>query len=559
MRRFLLLALFMMPLLSFSVEIALYVTVDCCNPKVLVAEIEKIPGISVINEEYFKTKIENVLKKKNDYTLMDIIFASRILKIRYVVFVTEKSGTFQVYLIDSYSKSTKKLFVTSNAENVVDMVVKRLKDIFYKTDELSLFSFSIPKWKKGFLYKQGDIVVKDGKVFKSLLNHISCDENSPENDNGKFWKLSSNKIVAVYFPSWGIYSKSFTPLDVDGDSITHLIYAFANISDEGVCIVGDPVADYKNFKELVELKKKYPHLKILISVDGWNWSENFSKVALTEKSRERFVDSCIRKFIEGDFGKHGKYPDLFDGIDIDWEYPTGGGKYPGLPEDRRNFTLLMKKFREKLDDLSKKTGKRYLLAFAGGAHPEYIFKKVEMDKVSKYVDFIVVMTYDFNGSWSELTGFHNNLYEAPEDLTRVSYNLNVDRVIKNYIKAGAPKEKLLLGIPFYGRSWSGVKDENNGLFQPFSGVGPGTVEGGVVDYPDVVHRFQPVMKRFFHPEAQAVWLYGDGVFITYESTETATLKALYVIEEDLGGITVWEITMDQGCSCSGRFSTTNVK
>jgi chitinase len=251
-------------------------------------------------------------------------------------------------------------------------------------------------------------------------------------------------IVVGYFPSWGVVTKSFSVMDVKGDLITHLHYAFANISEDGLCVVGDPKIDLGvgedgrcekfggNFADLEKLKEKYPNLKVIISVGGWNWSKNFSKVAESEESREKFVKSCVETFIMGDFGSCGKHPGIFDGIDIDWEFPVSGGKYPGRPEDRKNYTLLLRDIRKILDEVEEKTGKHYTLSIAGGTSPDFIFKNTEMKEIGKIVDYVVVMTYDFHGSWSR-TGFNSNLYQYDEDPTSEIYN--VDTVISSYIAA----------------------------------------------------------------------------------------------------------------------------
>ena len=406
----------------------------------------------------------------------------------------------------------------------------------------------IEDWKEGTLYRKGDLVKRSGKTFECVKVHVSDEENAPPNPG--FWKRVRKKVVG-YFPSWGAVTKSFTPLDVKGDMITHLHYAFANISEDGECVVGDPRIDLGagedgscekiggNFAQLLKLKEKYPSLKVVISVGGWNWSKNFSKAASTEKSRERFAESCVRTFILGDFGRCGKYPGIFDGIDIDWEFPVSGGKYPGSEKDRENYTSLLKVLREKLDEIGKKTGRYYSLSIAGGSDPDFIFRNTQMSEIAKVVDYIVVMTYDFHGPWSK-TGFNANLYPYDEDPF-----LSVDTVIKSYIKAGVLREKILLGIPFYGRSWEGVPPEKNGLDQPGS-LGPGTIEGGILDYKDIKNRFEKRLKKFFHPKAQSTWLYGNGIFITYDDPLSVFLKSLYVVQEDLGGVAIWELSCDGG-------------
>lgn len=133
---------------------------------------------------------------------------------------------------------------------------------------------------------------------------------------------SKTKIILAYFTAWSIYERAYFVNDIDGAKLTHINYAFANISTDGTIVLGDPWADVEksfdgdtsdqpfrgNFNRLLKLKEKYPHIKTLISIGGWTWSSQFSDVALTDESRKKFAQSCI-EFIE-------KYS--FDGIDLDW-------------------------------------------------------------------------------------------------------------------------------------------------------------------------------------------------------------------------------------------------
>lgn len=166
----------------------------------------------------------------------------------------------------------------------------------------------------------------------------------------KHTSSSDEKRVVAYFTSWGGYARGIQVTDLDPNLITHLNYAFANVSADGEVVVGDSwidlektfpgdggwseSADFRgHFKQLELLKKKYPHLKTLISIGGWTWSKNFSDAAATPEGRKKFTDSAM-VFIT----KYG-----FDGIDIDWEYPVeGGDNIKHRAEDKENYTLLLK-------------------------------------------------------------------------------------------------------------------------------------------------------------------------------------------------------------------------
>lgn len=151
----------------------------------------------------------------------------------------------------------------------------------------------------------------------------------------------STKKIVGYYAAWSSYS-GFTPNKLDANKLTHINYAFANIGSDFKLVMGYPDKDPANFKMLQDLKIINPDLKILISVGGWTWSGKFSDAAATETSRSAFASGCV-EFIT----KYG-----LDGVDLDWEYPVGGGlaENSRRPEDKQNFTLLLKKIREKMDE-----------------------------------------------------------------------------------------------------------------------------------------------------------------------------------------------------------------
>lgn len=173
------------------------------------------------------------------------------------------------------------------------------------------------------------------------------------------YSQNPDKRLVGYFTSWSVYVRDYHVPDIPAEKITHINYAFANISPSvGTIVLGDPYADIDkyypgdswdpdslrgSFHQLQILKGNHPNVKTLISVGGWTWSVYFSNVALTPESRDVFATSCA-DFID-------EY--TFDGVDIDWEYPVSGGE-PGniyRPEDRENFTLLLVAIRGKLDSL----------------------------------------------------------------------------------------------------------------------------------------------------------------------------------------------------------------
>lgn len=338
-----------------------------------------------------------------------------------------------------------------------------------------------------------------------------------------------NKTTRIigYYASWSAYS-GFTPDKVDASKLTHINYAFANIGSDLKIALGDSYIDPLNFSKLRTLKQTYPGLKTLISVGGWSWSGKFSDVALTDASRTVFADSCVEFIL-----KYG-----FDGVDLDWEYPVSGGLPANVkrPEDKQNFTLLLKKLREKLDAQGLIDGKTYLLTIAGGAGSLYV-NNTELGTLHQYLDFGNIMTYDIHGTWDKYTDFNAPLYNSSE--TSPQYKWSVDSAVNAWLNAGFPADKLVVGVPFYGHKYNSVNNANNGLYQTFSGGSSITCANISANYLNASG-----YVRYFHPEAMVPWLFNGTTFISYEDEQSIGLKAQYIKSKNLGGAMIWELSQD---------------
>jgi chitinase len=346
--------------------------------------------------------------------------------------------------------------------------------------------------------------------------------------------------VVAYFAGW----TTARVADIPADSLTHVIYAFAQIID-GRCALRDaePDARYsEHFRQLQLLKREHPHLGTLVSVGGWNDSAPFSDAALTDASRQKFARSCA-EFV----ARYG-----FDGIDIDWEYPAGGGKDPdkARPEDTRNFTLLLKALRHQLDEQGTTDGKTYLLTIATPAGPGQ-YRLMQLDQVHAYVDWINLMTYDLTGNWSRKTGFNAPLFAPTDDdatTTQPANRLSVDDAVRAYLAAGVPPEKLVVGVPFFGHGFGGVPDVNHGLFQPHDHKTPRPAnDSDGWSYRALAAKYiDKSAGRFWHDGAKVPWLYdpASGIMITYDDPQSLRLKAEYVRAHNLGGVMIWELSQD---------------
>ena len=386
-----------------------------------------------------------------------------------------------------------------------------------------------------------------------------------------------------YFTSWGIYERNYLVKNLvtsgSAAKLTHLNYAFGNINSNGECFIvnqsgeGDAWADYGraftadqsvdavadrwdqplrgNFNQLKELKAKY-NLRTLISLGGWTWSKRFSDVALTPASREKFVRSCVDLYLKGNLpafdgaGGPGSGVGVFDGIDVDWEYPGSEGLAGNVyrPEDTRNYTLLMQEFRKQMDALSATTGKYYELTAAVPAAPAKV-AKYEVSEVARILDFINVMTYDFRGSWDAQgpTNFHSNLYPDPQSPGSADFKaFSVKTAIDAWRAGGAPAGKLVVGVPFYGRGWTNVIGGGSGLYQPANGAARGTYEAGFEDY-KVLGKVSGFTKHR-DPVTKQMWIFNGTTFWSFDDAQVLADKGAYIKANNLGGAMIWSMDGD---------------
>lgn len=330
--------------------------------------------------------------------------------------------------------------------------------------------------------------------------------------------------------------RNFDFSTIDASHLTHINYAFVNIS-EGEVVFDTTKIDGKaltpnDLVALNGLKEVNPDLQILASVGGWSWSGGFSDAALSEESRLKFALSCVRLVQQYQL----------DGIDLDWEYPnqTGAGNI-FRPEDVHNFTLMLKAVRNELDKAAQAEakGKHYLLTIATGADETYV-KNTELGELQQYLDFINIMTYDFYNGLHKVTGHHSNY--LPSAFPERDMNSMVNAV-DLHLKAGVPASKLNLGIPLYGRKWEGVKSVGGKvLFQDAETVGMGI---DYIDFADNIN--QNGFTRFWDETAKAPYLWNpeSKVFISYEDEESIQYKMEYLKSKGLGGVMFWEYCADR--------------
>ena len=367
-----------------------------------------------------------------------------------------------------------------------------------------------------------------------------------------------SKVVGGYFEEWSIYGANFNIANLQNngvaDRLTHLFYAFGGVSDTG-CLIADSWADYGspflptitgpytgplygNFAALLQLKQLHPNLKVMISLAG---ASGFSAAAATDASRQAFVASCIDLFINGNVAAGISAAGVFDGIDVDWEFPAAS--------DTPNVTLLMQEFRRQLDALGRANHRHYLLTMFGPAGQQN-FSNIELARVARTLDFYNVQGYDFHGTWETSTNHASPLFDSPQDPARAD-NFYIDYTINAYLQAGVPARKLILGIPLYGRGWTGVPSTNHGLYQTSSGPAPFDPADflqtpGVETYLTLSTAPASGYQSFFDRRRLSVWLYNESTqtFWTYDDPSTVRLKTIYINRSGLGGAFVWAVKDD---------------
>lgn len=359
--------------------------------------------------------------------------------------------------------------------------------------------------------------------------------------------------VVGYLASWGVRTKGAAIADLPAKDLTHIFYAFADIARDGSVTLGNRCTDVGacgrsaplpsrprgNFGELLRLKARNPHLKLAISIGGWGGSGRFSDAALTDAARRKFADAAIDLFIR-------RWPGLFDGIDIDWEFPVQGGLKGNVerPADKENFTLLLAELRRELDAQGKRDNRHYELTIAASARPSEI-ANIELDRIVPLLDFINVMTYDYHTGGS-IAHFNAPLFAAANDPTP---ELNVDASIRAFRSGGVPPEKLLVGIPFFARAYGGVPNVNAGLLQP-STSSPKEWKDSYGDWRRLARTLlrNPRYARHWEASARVPWLYDakSGTWISYDDPESVRAKMDYTRSRGLGGVIIWELGADDG-------------
>ncbi|MGA3372296.1 MAG: glycosyl hydrolase family 18 protein [Terracidiphilus sp.] len=396
---------------------------------------------------------------------------------------------------------------------------------------------------------------------------------------------SHGKIVGGYFEEWNIHysGRNIADLEKNGlaGQLTYLIYAFGNVTatSSPVCAIADPLDAYQdssvpgvngkafaaplygNYGAIRQLKQLHPHLKVLISLGGQAGNNvGWVTAAATPAGRAALASSCIDLFVKGNIAPGVQAPGIFDGFNIDWEYPAAA--------DKENFTALLKEFRVQLNALEKTTGKKYILSFDSPAG-EKNYVNINLKAAAAEVDFLTIDGYDYAGAWDKQTNEQSPLFETAENPLRAQA-FSIDETVSAYLKAGVPAAKYTMGIPAYAVGWTGVPNLNHGLYQNSAALSPVLVADGssLCPNPDTASPSPAcdtlltpgfltyaTVENLINKNGYIAWydevrveatLYNPATrtFYAYDNPRSVAAKTAYIKTRKLGGAYVWALNHD---------------
>ncbi|XP_042214243.1 acidic mammalian chitinase-like [Homarus americanus] len=354
---------------------------------------------------------------------------------------------------------------------------------------------------------------------------------------------ANDGVMVCYYGSWAVYRPDKGKFDVeaiDPAICTHLIFGFAGLSYDNKIRVLDPFNELCEnygkcaYNRFTALKEQNTELKTLLAVGGWNeGSPKYSNMAASPSLRKSFVDSSIELLKAHNF----------DGLDLDWEYPTQRG---GKPEDRVNYVTL-------LSDLNKALhANNMLLTAAVSAGKLTIDPAFDIPGVAQQVDWINLMAYDLHGAWDPYTHHQSGLYQYPDD-TGDNVYLNQDFAVNYWIDGGMPSTKIALGVPLYGRCWKlNSNTDEHGYYAPASQPGPAgpyTRSPGFLGYNEICE-FQKTESDWvveIAPGMNEPYTYSyshERIWCSYDDHDSCVVKANYAKGKNLAGMMIWSIETD---------------
>lgn len=348
-----------------------------------------------------------------------------------------------------------------------------------------------------------------------------------------------------YYENWAQYRNgayTYVPENVDATKLTHICYAFAmpDANFEIQPFEWNDVLDWDPAQGMyarfhAHVRAQNPAIKTLISLGGWTFNAKpetswiFSTLSAAPASRATFIRSSIA------FARtHG-----FDGVDIDWEYPGHAGQ-GGRPEDRANFVLLLKEFREAIAAEAAATGQPpLLLAIAVAALNPTLSNAYDVQAIHPHLDWIGVMAYDLHGSWEGATGLHTQL-RSPD-------GVSVAAAMETWLGAGAPAEKLVMGVGSYGRGWTLADAAVSGVGAPAKGGStpqPGTGEAGYMAATEIAALEAAGGVVTSDPDRGSSYLVLGDQWVGFDTVDDVRLKVAWARDRGFAGAMTWAIGLD---------------
>ncbi len=364
------------------------------------------------------------------------------------------------------------------------------------------------------------------------------------------------KEIIGYFPNWHHWKTHlYTPKHFDFSKYTIINYSFMSPDKDGNIVQNDPFTDSWflegeiDWENTVDPDKPayvpYTNMvdqchavgtKVMMSLGGWTLSTEFPIVADDPAKRTHFAEECVRICEKWNL----------DGIDLDWEFPgasPGNGTIHNV-NDTKNFNLMIDEIRDSLDALEKRNGRYYMLTAAFHSVPS-LAKHIDWDHVSKTLDYVNLFGYDFGGAWNELSSHNAPLYAYGCSDSLVNQHDGFMLLVDYY---GVPREKIVLGIGFYGRTTTGFKDGTPGLCEPHAGIPDGETFArteGTPMYRDILLN-SPLFERKWDDDAQVPYMLGRNLnsFASYDDQRSVRIKAEHICDEKSAGCLIWDVMND---------------
>lgn len=313
-------------------------------------------------------------------------------------------------------------------------------------------------------------------------------------------------------------SPSIKLRDEDAHALDQLNYSFALIKDGKA-----DGSHWLGLKKVTAFLKKHPHIDGVLSVGGWG-ADGFSDACLTEEGRKTLADSLLSLMDACGFV----------GIDVDWEYPgISGTGIVSREEDVENWYALLTLLRQGLDEREARHGRNYYLSVALGAGEKQL-SVLDPARLAPLLDQAVVMAYDLSG-FERITGHHAGLYPDGQQ------SASGARAVRTLIDGGLPAEKILLGVPAYGRVWRQVSGGSNGFGQRANTSGNKTIS-----FDEILRLEDQGYTRYYDEKAQAAWWFNGSSFVSGEDDCSIAYKGQWIVENGLQGAAVWQYTQDDG-------------